>query len=130
MIDLSAAIYANEDVAIAAFAKRRWPDGVVRCVHCGSERYYVCPSQNGNRMHATGARFRCSSPDCRKDFTLTTGTPINSMKLPMNVYLAMEALLASECELSNPQIGRLLGLQKRSVWLIRKKIEANGGKLL
>src|SRR3984957_20135258 len=70
--------------AETTFRKVRWPetDGAPVCPHCGGLEAYLNPRPKGS------TRYRCKA--CTKDFTITSGTPFASHKLPLRAY-AQEA---------------------------------------
>ena len=60
----TATYFQDADAARKAFESILWPNGPV-CPHCESKRLY------GTKR---AGRYRCANPECRKDFTVTTGT--------------------------------------------------------
>jgi len=72
------------------FRKLRWPEtgGEPVCPHCGSIDAYDCRRPNG------APRFRCR--ECKKDFSITSGTLFASHKLPLKGYLAAIAIFCNE----------------------------------
>ena len=82
----AAAHFNNDDAARKLIESIRWPDGPV-CSHCGSI----------NHAYAVKGRaglYRCAEPECRKDFTCTTGTVMERSKIPLHKW--MMALLPYE----------------------------------
>ena len=57
--------FQTPEAARTAFEAILWPNGPV-CHRCSETK----------RIYATkrAGRYRCGNPDCRKDFTVTTGT--------------------------------------------------------
>jgi hypothetical protein len=54
-----------------------WPEGRF-CPHCGSLR--------SGPIHGRTARpglYQCCEPECRRQFTVTTKTPLHATKLPL-----------------------------------------------
>src|SRR5579871_2652925 len=86
-----AKIYQMKDAeAEMAFRKVRWDktDGEPVCSHCGSLIAYDCRRLKG------APRFRCRQ--CRKDFSITSGTLFAQHKLPLRCYLAAVAIFCNE----------------------------------
>jgi transposase-like protein len=87
-----------QDVA-AARAKIesvRWPNLPV-CPYCGEI----------GRRYATKkpGRYRCGNPPCRKDYTVTTGTVMESSRIPLNQWLlALDLLSSSKKRISSHQL--------------------------
>src|SRR5215213_8483324 len=61
---LNAPHLQSEEAAREAMERIRWPNGPV-CHHCGSSKHY------GTKK---AGRYRCANPECRKDFTVMTGS--------------------------------------------------------
>ena len=86
-----AAVFRLTDLqAEAEFRAIRWAetDGAPVCPDCGGLNAYECRRPNG------ALRFRCR--ECRKDFTLTSGTLFASHKLPLRMYLGAIAIFCNE----------------------------------
>lgn len=90
-----------------------WPDGR-KCPFC-------CSTRSG-AIGGRGARpglYQCSVPQCRKQFTVTTGTPQHSTKLPIRTWLtAMWLILQSDKGLSSPRLAEALGVSQPTAWRI------------
>ena len=60
---------------------------------------------------------------CRKQFTVTVGTWYERSKVPLNKWLAATHLMmASKKGISALQIGRMLGLSKKTAWFLCHRI--------
>ncbi len=98
-----------------AFQKIRWADGTPHCPDCGSLTLYFCPRKSGTR------RWRCK--DCRKDFTLTSGTLFAWHKLPLNMYLAAIAIFVNEVKgKSALALSRDLDVQYKTAFVLTHKL--------
>src|SRR5260370_25872937 len=61
--------------------------------------------------------YQCNA--CREPFSVTVGTMYKGSKVPLNKWLAAEHLMmAGEKGMSARQIGRLLGLSKKTAWFL------------
>lgn len=92
----------------------RWPDGPV-CPHC----------QETSRRYATKkeGRWRCGNPECRKDYTVTTGTVMESGHIPLNKWLLAYYLLSSSKKgMSGHQLMRSLGVTYKSAWFLSHRV--------
>lgn len=80
----------SEEDTETAFRKCRWPetDGAPVSPHCGGHNAYDCRRAN------KAPRYRCR--DCKKDFSITSGTIFASHKLPLRMYLAAIAIFCNE----------------------------------
>ncbi|MCS7312445.1 MAG: transposase [Acidobacteria bacterium] len=66
----------------------RWPDGQVRCPHCGSDQVRAYLSSSHRRVVST---YRCRS--CRRRFNDKTGTVFAQTRLPMTRWLTAAWLI-------------------------------------
>ena len=102
--------------------KTRWPEGPV-CSHCGAVgRSYALKKPGW---------YRCAEKECRKDFTVTTGTVMERSHIPLNKWLmAFYLLNASKKGMSAHQLHRALNLDYKSAWFmchrIREAMRAGG----
>src|SRR5580700_7797849 len=100
----------------------RWPEGPV-CSHCGTINHAYKTKKPG--------WYRCAEKECRKDFTVTTGTVMERSHIPLNKWLMGFFLLnASKKGISAHQLSRSLGLDYKSAWFmchrIREAMRAGG----
>ena len=93
-----------------------WADGRP-CPHCGV-------LDRSTRIGGTTARpglYMCNA--CRSQFTVTVGTLYERSKIPLNKWLAATHLMmASKKGISALQIGRMLGLSKKTAWFLCHRI--------
>lgn len=90
-----------------------WPGGR-QCPFCGSTRSGAI----GGRWARPGL-YQCGRRECRKQFTVTTGTPLHSTKLPIRTWLtAMWLILQSDKGLSSPRLAEALGVSQPTAWRI------------
>ena len=105
----------REATAYVWFRKARWPDtdGKPTCPACGNLRCY----------DLSRARFKCSAKECRKVFTVTSGTAFSSRKLPFKKMI-MAILLAADAVKGKAalQLSRELGVQYRTAWVLLTKL--------
>lgn len=112
---LNAPHFQNDDAARQFIEGIRWPDGPV-CSHCGSV----------NRAYAVSGRaglYRCAEAECRKDFTVTTGTVMERSKVPLHKWLSAFYLMnASKKGISAHQLHRQLGVTYQTAWFMCHRI--------
>src|SRR4051794_31833288 len=85
-----------------------WPDGPI-CPHYGVINQAILMQ---GKSHRPGL-YQCNA--CRKPFTVTVGTLYERSHIPLNKWLAATRLMmASKKGISSLQIGRLLGLSKKT----------------
>ncbi len=110
-----AEMFATEKAAVKWFEDWHWPTGKMACMRCGStERAYRV---KGGKL----IPYRCR--DCRKYFSLKTGTAMESSKLPLRmwgwvIYLELTNLKG----VSAMKLHRDLGISYPSAWLMLHRI--------
>ena len=116
MSDFSNPIFHNETKARKWLEARIWPDGPI-CPHCGTIGEATLMK---GKSHRPGL-YNCNA--CRQPFTVTVGTLYERSKIPLHKWLAATHLMmASKKGMSALQIGRLLGLSKKTAWCVCHRI--------
>lgn len=106
----------TEEQALALFEGLRWPDGVVCCSHCKSEDVY---SLTG-KQYRPGLRH-CRT--CRKQFSPTTGTVLESSRVKMWQWVYVFATVANAKKAaSSHQIRRELGVQYKTALFMTHRV--------
>jgi len=102
----------------------RW-NGEPVCPHCGTVGGHYTTKKPGV--------WRCSSKECRKDFSVTTKTVMEASHIKLNIWLQAFALMtASKKGMSAHQLHRQLGVTYKSAWFLAHRIREsmrNGGLL-
>jgi transposase-like protein len=94
--------------------KTRWPEGSV-CSHCGTIGHAYKTKKAG--------WYRCAEKECRKDFTVTTGTVMERSHIPLNKWLmGFYMMSASKKGVSAHQLHRALNLDYKSAWFMCHRI--------
>ncbi len=105
--------FNTELKCIKYFEKLRW-NGERGCPHCGSVKTYVCKGHG---------KYKCG--DCRKLFSITTGTYFENTKLPLRKWLiAMFLCLNHKKGVSSLQLAETLGITQKSAWFVLHRIRA------
>jgi transposase-like protein len=117
--------FHNEEAARKLIEGIRWPSGPV-CSHCGSiDHSYPVTGRAG--------LYRCAEPECRKDFTVTTGTVMERSKIALHKWMMGFYLMnASKKGISAHQLHRALGLTYQTAWFMCHRIREamrSGGML-
>ena len=107
-------MFATEADAEAWFEAVHWPNGEIACLRCGSEDAYRVKS--GKPMP-----YRCR--DCKRYFSLKTGTAMEDSKLPLRkwawaIYLEMTSLKG----VSSMKLHRDLGVTQKTAWFMLHRI--------
>ena len=113
---LSNPIFHDADKAREWLEARLWKDGPI-CPHCGTVDEATLMQ---GKSHRPGL-YQCNA--CRQPFTVTVGTLYERSKIPLNKWLAATHLMmASKKGMSALEIGRLLGISKKSAWFLCHRI--------
>jgi len=105
--------FPNEEAARNFFEKRRWNDEPV-CGHCGSVDVSEC------KDHKPMA-YRCK--DCRKHFSVRTGTVLAESRLPLLKWLlAIYILTSARKGIPSTQMARELGVTQKTGWYLAQRI--------
>jgi len=116
MSDLSKAIFHDETKAREWLEAELWPNGPV-CAHCGVVNEATLMQ---GKSHRPGL-YNCNA--CREPFTVTVGTLYERSKIPLNKWLAATHLMmASKKGMSALQVGRMLGISKKTAWFLCHRI--------
>ena len=105
--------FPNEDAARAWFESILWPDGVRRCPTCTGDNTHKC-------SHKT-MPYRCR--DCRKYFSVKTGTLMAGSQLPLlkwvyAIYLDTTSLKG----VSSMKLHRDLKITQKTAWHMLQRI--------
>jgi transposase-like protein len=105
----------------------RWGDKPV-CPHCGSVRkpYFLTPANGESRKTRTGSEsqrrvWKCA--DCRKQFSVLTGTIFHGTKIPVRTWVFVVFEMASSKNgVSAREIERKYDLTPKSAWYMLHRI--------
>lgn len=114
--------FPDEASATAFFEERRWGDEPY-CPHCGSINARAIPNKKP-------MPYRCR--DCRKHFSVRTGTVLAESPIPLHKWLmAIYMLHTARKGVSSVQMAKELGVTQKTAWFlehrIRKAMEHRGG---
>ena len=110
--------FPNEQTAITYIEGLRWADGVT-CPHCDSSRT--------SRMKDT-QYHQCK--DCRRKFTVRTGTVFERSHIPLDKWLyAMYILQTARKGVSSLQLSKELGITQKSTWFMLHRLREACGNM-
>lgn len=113
MSTLSAPRFHDEAAARQWFEEARW-GGEPVCPHCGSLKHYQTKKEG---------RYRCGEKECRKDFTVTTKSVMESSHAPLTHWAqAFYLMNSSKKGFSANQLHRALGCQYKTAWFMHHRI--------
>ena len=123
MSQFNAPHFQSHDAAREYLERLRWGDERV-CPHCGSVSNSFATNKPGV--------YRCKAKECRKDFTVTTGTVMERSHIALNKWLMAFYLMSSSKKgISSHQLQRTLDITIKSAWFmshrIREAMKAGGG---
>ena len=105
--------FPNEEAARLYFEQNRWA-GEISCPHCGS--LSTAEVKNHKPMP-----YRCR--DCRKHFSVRTGTVLAESRLPLHKWLmAIYMLTTARKGIPSTQMARELGITQKSAWFLAQRI--------
>ena len=113
--------FPNAEAARKYLERRRWGGHPV-CPHCAS-------AGNMHRQTRDGVEgyYRC--PDCRKVFTVRTGTIFERSHVPLDKWLFSMYLMASSRKVvSSLQLSKELGITQKSAWFLLQRLREALGK--
>ena len=107
-------MFPDEDTAREWFEDRIWPDGRV-CPRCGSG--------NTSAANHRDCPYRCI--DCRRYFSVKSGTLMEQSKLPLRKWVfAIYLELTSLKGVSSLKLGRDIGVSQTTAWFLLHRIRA------
>ena len=106
-------IFPDDATAEEWFVKNRWPAGAC-CPKCGSLNVQERPTRKPQP-------YRCR--DCRKDFSVKTGTLMHNSKLGLQTWAIALYLLSTGLKgTSSMKIHRDLGVTQKTAWFLAHRI--------
>jgi transposase-like protein len=105
--------FHDETAARQWFEEARWPNGP-SCPHCGSVKHYATKK---------AGRYRCGEKECRKDYTVMTGTVMERSHAPLTSWaVAFHMGCSSKKGFSAHQLHRELGCQYNTAWFLHHRV--------
>lgn len=110
----NAAHFQSPEAAREYLENLRWGSDRV-CPHCGTINESFATKKAGV--------YRCRVKECRKDFSVTTKSVMESSHIKLNVWLQAFFLMASSKKgVSAHQLHRTLGVTYKSAWFLAHRI--------
>ncbi|MEP1231296.1 MAG: IS1595 family transposase [Litorimonas sp.] len=92
----------------------RWPEGERHCPVCGSIKTKIVPNEKPMPYH-------CG--DCRKYFSVKTGTVMQSSKIGLQKWVIAMYLMSTNLKgVSSMKLHRDLGVTQKTAWFMAQKI--------
>jgi len=106
--------FSDEQTCIDFVASLRWENGVPLCPHCNSD---------GAGFLATRKIWKCKNKECRKQFSIKTGTIFEDSPLKLDKWLiAIWMIAGAKNGISSYEIHRALGITQKSAWFVLHRI--------
>src|SRR5262245_37120515 len=115
--------YENCKKAVEAI---RWPDGVVKCPTCGSEKVTYLENQR---------RWKCYEKHPQAQFSLKVGTIFEDSAIGLEKWLpALWLLTTCKNGISSYELARALGVTQKTAWFMLSRLRLalqseTGGKM-
>jgi len=105
--------FHDEEAARAWFEAARWPNGPY-CPSCGTVEPYATKR---------AGLYRCRSKECRRDFTVMTGTVMERSHAKLTQWaMAFWLVASSKKGVSAHQLHRALGCQYNTAWFLHHRV--------
>ena len=105
--------FPDEESAVDWFEANRWPDGV-SCPRCESDRVVEMKARNP-------MKWRCK--DCRRFFSVRTGTYMENSRVPVRKWVVSAFLLASSIHsVSSVELARMINVTQTTAWFMMHRI--------
>jgi transposase-like protein len=122
--------FATDEQAFSYLEAIRWPAGVI-CVACGHEKVSKIARKAGGK-NKRGTLYQCLNPDCKYQFSTTSGTIFNDSHLPLKTwFMALALIVDAKKGISAVQLQKHLGIGSyRTAWYMAHRIRkamADGG---
>ena len=106
-------MFDTEEKAEQWFIEQRWPDGIT-CPHCESDNIAL-------KKNRKPQPYRCR--DCRKHFSIKTGTLLHSSNIPLSKWAIAFFLYSTNLKgVSSMKLHRDLGIGQKAAWHMGQRI--------
>ncbi len=106
--------FADEQTCIDFVASLRWLDGNPTCPHCGNKESYFL---NTRKI------YKCKAKECRKQFSIKTGTIFEDSAIKLDKWLiAIWKIANAKNGISSYELSRALGITQKSAWFVNHRI--------
>lgn len=103
----------DERSCIAHFRAIRWANGIV-CPHCGVI---------GNHYTLNDDTHKCADKNCRKKFSVRTGTIFEASRIPLKKwFMAIYLATSHKKGISSCQLARDIGVTQKTAWFVIHRI--------
>jgi hypothetical protein len=122
-----AAIYfADPDNCLTEIVRLRWPDGVIKCPTCGSQRVSFL---------STRRLWKCAEDHPKRQFSAKVGSVMEDSAIGLDKWLlAMWLIANAKNGISSYELARSIGVRQKAAWFMLHRIrlamqDEDGGKI-
>jgi transposase-like protein len=109
-------VFSDFDNCREFMAFMRWPDGVVRCPRCESDKVAYLPKARV---------YWCKGDHQKQKFSLKVGTVFEDSPIPLEKWLpAVWMMVSAKNGISSYELHRALGVTQKSAWFMSHRIRA------
>ena len=118
--------FSNPETCLAEMVAFRWPDGVVKCPSCGSEKVSFIKARRV---------WECTTKHPKRQFSVKVGTIMEDSALGIDKWLVAMWLIANAKNgISSYELAKAIGVTQKSAWFMLHRIRLamqgeDGGKL-
>jgi transposase-like protein len=118
--------FADPDTAMAEMIRFRWPDGVITCPTCGSQKVAFI---RGRML------WECAEKHPKRQFSVKVGTVMEDSAIKLDKWLVAMWLIANAKNgISSYELARSIGVTQKSAWFMLHRIrlamqDKKGGRL-
>ena len=110
-------LFPTNEIAEQWFTEQRWPNGIC-CPACGSVNVQT-------RCRHKTMPYRCREKECKKKFSVKTGTVMECAKVSyQDSLLAAFLLMTSLKSVSSMKLHRDLGVSQKTAWFLAQRLRA------
>ncbi|MGA2903238.1 MAG: IS1595 family transposase [Candidatus Korobacteraceae bacterium] len=106
--------FSNPDNCIDYLAVRRWPNGIVLCPTCGSDKV---------KFRAHRRTWTCAKHHAKREFSIKVGTVMEDSAIPLDKWLTV-AWMITNCKngISSYEIASDVKVTQKSAWFMLHRI--------
>lgn len=106
--------FSDPDVCVDFVASMRWPEGLVKCPHCGCERTSYLKSRR---------IWKCMGAACHKQFSVKTQSVFEDSPIPLDKWMvAVWMVVNCRNGVSSYEIARAVEVTQKSAWFMLHRI--------
>src|SRR5476651_1358550 len=123
----AAVYFADADNCLAEIVRLRWPDGIVKCPTCGSDKVSFL---------TTRRLWKCANDHPKRQFSAKVGSIMEDSAVGLDKWLlAMWLIPNAKNGISSYELSRSIGVGQKAAWFMLHRIrlamqnDNGGGKL-